>query len=319
MNGPGFRIRRMETRVHDVLAVVGATATGKSEAAIEVALEVGGEVVNADALQVYRGLEVGTAKPTAAHREAVPHHLVDVLEPTEPFSAGEFARRARAVIDDIRKRDRLPIVVGGSGLYLRALFEGLAALPATDPCVRAALRARLEREGLEALGRELARVDAESRERIAPGDPQRTLRALEVWHQTGLPLSWWRRRSGEGRPAWRVVKAGLTMDRALLYDRIDLRVRAMIERGWVDEVRGLLASGLSASVPAFQAIGYRQLVAHLEGRGPLCDAVTEIANATRRYAKRQETWFRREPDIRWIPAGAAAGAEIVRLLRSARI
>ncbi|HVS65131.1 MAG TPA: tRNA (adenosine(37)-N6)-dimethylallyltransferase MiaA [Thermoanaerobaculia bacterium] len=298
----------------DVLALVGATATGKSEAALALAEKLGGELVNADALQVYRGLDVGTAKPSAEERRRTPHHLLDVLEPTEPFSAGEFARRARAVIDQILERGRLPIVVGGSGLYLRALFDGLAELPSPDPRVRSGLRSRLEREGLEPLARQLEAVDPRSRSRIARGDPQRTLRALEVWYQTGLPLSWWQRCARTEPAGWSVTKVGLTMERALLYDRIDLRVRSMIERGWVDEVRNLLFSGVPSSAPAFQAIGYRQLVAHLQGRCGLSDAVSEITAATRRYAKRQETWFRKEPGVQWVRAGEAA-SETLLLLR----
>jgi tRNA dimethylallyltransferase len=299
----------------DVLALVGATATGKSEVAMTVAERLGGEIVNADALQVYRGLEIGTAKPSPADRRRVPHHLIDVLDPVEPFSAGEFARRARAAIEDIRGRGRLPIVVGGSGLYQRALFEGLAGLPAPDRAIREALRARAERRGLPELRRLLQEVDPASAGRIAAGDTQRTLRALEVWHQTGLPLSWWQRRSAQSPPAWKVACFGLTLDRALLYDRIALRVRAMIERGWVEEVRRLLASGVPATAPAFQAIGYRQLVEHVEGRQELCDATSEIVLATRRYAKRQETWFRRQVAIRWIEAGNRAGESLLRLLK----
>lgn len=298
----------------EVLALVGATATGKSALALAVAEELGGEVVNADALQVYRGLDVGTAKPSVEERRRVPHHLIDVLEPTERFSAGEFSRRARATIAGIRARGRLPIVVGGSGLYLRALFAGLTELPPPDPRLRQELRTRLEREGLAALGRELEDVDPASRRRIAAGDPQRTLRALEVWHQTGRPLSWWQREARAEPPGWSVVRLGLTMERTLLYDRIGLRVRAMIERGWVDEVRNLLFSGVPSSAPAFQAIGYRQLVAHVVGGYPLSDAVSEIAAATRRYAKRQETWFRKEPDVQWVRAETAA-SETLLLLR----
>ncbi|HVS12764.1 MAG TPA: tRNA (adenosine(37)-N6)-dimethylallyltransferase MiaA [Thermoanaerobaculia bacterium] len=298
----------------DVLALVGATATGKSEAALVVAERLGGEIVSADALQVYRGLEVGTAKPTPEDRRRVPHHLIDVLDPTERFSAGEFARRARWAIEDVRRRGRLPIVVGGSGLYHRALFEGLARFPAADPAVRAALQARLGRSGLQPLHAELRRADPASAARIARGDTQRTLRALEVWHQTGLPLSWWQARAPARPPAWKVARFGLTLDRSLLYDRIELRVRAMIERGWVEEVRGLLASGVPAAAPAFQAIGYRQLVAHVGGREDLRDAVSEIVLATRRYAKRQETWFRRQATVRWIAAGSRAAESLLLLL-----
>lgn len=285
-----------------VLAIVGATATGKSALAMALAQELPGEIVNADALQVYRGFDIGTAKPGPAERARVPHHLIDILDPWERWSAGEFARRARQAIGEIQGRGRTPVVVGGSGLYLRALFEGISPVPPGDPEVRSELRDRLAREGLEPLAAELARVDPETAERLAAGDTQRVLRALEVVRVSGRPLSSWIAEQPFGTQRIAVLRLGLTLPRVLLYDRIAERVVRMVEDGWVDEVARLLARGLDPGLPAFQAIGYRQIVRHLEAEWSLDDAVADTVKATRRFAKRQETWFRREPDVIWFSA-----------------
>jgi tRNA dimethylallyltransferase len=285
-----------------VLAIVGATATGKSALAMALAEELPGEIVNADALQVYRGFDVGTAKPGPAERARVPHHLIDILDPSERWSAGEFARRARQAIDEIRDRGRNPVVVGGSGLYLRALFEGISPVPPGDPEVRSELRERLAREGLEPLAAELARADPETAERLAPGDTQRVLRALEVVRASGRTLSSWIAEQPFGIQRIAVLRLGLTLPRVLLYDRIAERVVRMVEEGWVEEVARLLARGLDPGLPAFQAIGYRQIVRHLNAEWSLDDAIADTVKATRRFAKRQETWFRREPDVIWFSA-----------------
>ncbi len=282
-----------------VLAIVGPTAAGKSELALELALALEGEIVNGDALQVYRGLDLGTAKPSAEERARVRHHLIDVLEPRERYSAGEFARRASAAIAEIEGRGRLPIVVGGSGLYFRALFEGLSPVPPGDPELRGALRLRLVAEGLEALRRELAERDPDTAVRLAAGDTQRILRALEVVLASGRPLSSWIAEQPFGVRPFSALRIGLTLPRGILYDRIEGRVARMMERGWLQEVRGLIASGLSPELPAFQAIGYRQLCRHLLAEWSLEAAVEEIVRATRRFAKRQLTWFRKEPGITW--------------------
>ncbi|HVF58289.1 MAG TPA: tRNA (adenosine(37)-N6)-dimethylallyltransferase MiaA [Thermoanaerobaculia bacterium] len=283
------------------VAIVGATATGKSALAIALAERLDGEIVNADALQVYRGFDIGTAKPSAEERRRVPHHLLDLLEPHERWSAGEFARQGRAAIAEIEGRGRLPIVVGGSGLYLRALIEGISAVPPGDPAVRRALRERLAAEGLPALAAELARRDPETAARLAPGDTQRVLRALEVALVSGAPLAAWISRQPFGKERLSATRVGLTLPRPVLYSRIADRVLRMVERGWVDEVAGLLARG-GAEQPAFQAIGYRQLARHVLGEWPLDQAVAETIQATRRFAKRQETWFRKEPDVTWFEA-----------------
>ncbi len=285
-----------------LLAILGPTATGKSALALDLAAELDGEIINADALQVYRGLDIGTAKPTAEMRRQVRHHLVDILEPTEVYSAGEFARRARAVIAEIEGRGRRPIVAGGSGFYLRALLEGLSPLPRSDPEIRRALDQRLEAEGLPVLYDELRERDPETAERLAPGDRQRILRALEVVLSSGRPLSAWIRSQPAGATPLEAVRIGLTLPRSILYDRIAARVHAMVRRGWVAEVEGLLGRGIEPDAPAFQAIGYRQIVRYVLGTWSLEAALEDTIRATRRYAKRQETWFRSEKRVRWISA-----------------
>lgn len=289
-----------------LLVIVGPTAVGKSALAIEVAERAGAEIVSGDALQVYRGFDLGTAKPSPAERARVPHHLVDVLDPGERFSAGRFATLARAALDRIAARGRPAIVVGGSGLYLRALLEGIAPLPPPDPAVRQRLERRLAVEGLAALRAELERRDATTASRLGAGDRQRILRALEVVLSTGRPLSSWLAESPFGRAPLPARRVGLTLPRALLYDRIEARVRRMIEGGWLDEVRTLLASGVRPEAPAFQAIGYAQWVRHLAGELGFEEAFRRIVVATRRYAKRQETWFRQEADVEWHDARRTA-------------
>lgn len=289
-----------------VLVIAGPTATGKSALGLALAERVGGEIVNADALQVYRGLDVGTAKPTAEERERVPHHLIDVLEPTERYSAGEFARRAREAIGGIHARGGKALVVGGSGLYLRALLDGISPIPPGDRAVRRVLRDRVADEGLPALYEELGRRDPATAERLPSGDTQRILRALEVVEATGTPLSEWIARRPYGAERLPAVRLGLTLPRALLYDAIERRVARMVELGWVEEVSRLLARGLLPAAPAFQAIGYREIARHLAGDQSLERALDETVRATRRYAKRQLTWFRKEPDMIWLDARDAA-------------
>lgn len=282
-----------------VFAIVGPTASGKSSLAMAFAQAAGGEIVNADALQVYRGFDIGTAKPSPEERERVPHHLVDILDPGERYSAGEFARRARAALAEIASRGRTAILVGGSGLYLRALWSGIAPLPPVDEAARAVLLERLERDGLAALYSELARLDPETAARLGQGDTQRILRALEVAVSTGETLTSWIGRQPFGAQPVAMHKVGLTLPRSVLYDAIAARVEAMIDAGWIDEVRALLASGVERSAPAFQAIGYRQWVEFLDGAGSFDESLQKVVTLTRRFAKRQETWFRREEGIGW--------------------
>lgn len=286
------------------VAIVGPTAVGKTSFALSLAGELatrglGTEVINADALQVYRGLDIGTAKPSAEERARVRHHLIDILEPDQLFSAGEFARRARTALVEIHDRGRVALVVGGSGFYHQALFEGLSPLPRADAEVRAALKARAEEEGVEGLHAELSQVDPETAARLAPADRQRVVRALEVWHSTGLPLSAWIARQPAPAKPLSALHVGLTVPRPFLYDSIAVRVTGMLERGWIGEVEALLKRGVDPTAAAFQAIGYRQLVRHLQGELELSEAHADIVRATRRFAKRQWTWFRRQSQVVW--------------------
>ncbi|HEV7671226.1 MAG TPA: tRNA (adenosine(37)-N6)-dimethylallyltransferase MiaA [Thermoanaerobaculia bacterium] len=285
-----------------LLIVLGATATGKSALGLALAEALDGEIVNADALQAYRGFDIGTAKPSPADRARIPHHLIDILDPHERWSAGEFARQARVAIAEIEARGRRPILVGGSGLYLRALLEGISPIPPGDEIVRAELRQRLGRDGLPTLRDELALRDPASHARLMAGDTQRILRALEVAIVSGRPQSEWIAERPFGQTPLSALRIGLTLPRSVLYDGIAGRVARMVEQGWVAEVARRLDEGLDPGLPPFQAIGYRQLVLHVRGEMPLAEAIEETVRATRRFAKRQETWFRKEPHVTWFAA-----------------
>jgi len=285
-----------------IVAILGATATGKSALALRLAELLNGEIVNADALQVYQGFDVGTGKPTAADRARVPHHLFDILAPNEPLSAGELARRARTAIADIQARGRLPLVVGGSGLYLRALLAGISPMPEVPARLRAWLTSARHRHGLPTLRRWLRVLDPQSAARTSEGDTQRTLRALELALASGRTQTWWITQSPFADAPLHALRIGLTLPRTVLYDRIADRVSAMVAMGWVGEVERLLEAGWDPGLPAFQAIGYRQLARHVRGEVDLDQAVEETIRATRRFAKRQSTWFRREPDVVWFEA-----------------
>lgn len=289
-----------------IIAIVGPTASGKSSLGLALAEALGGEIVNADALQVYRGFDIGTAKPTRDERLRVPHHLVDILDPSERYSAGEFARRARAAIAEIAGRGRTAILVGGSGLYLRALWSGIAPLPPVNTVVRGELLERLEKEGLASLYSQLAVLDPATANRLGAGDTQRILRALEVALATGDTLTTWIARQPFGTEPVSMRKIGLTLPRGLLYDAIAARVAAMVDAGWLNEVRALLAGGVDRGSPAFQAIGYRDWLGFLDGEAGLEATQQKVVTLTRRFAKRQETWFRRETGVEWWDARASA-------------
>ena len=287
-----------------VVVLGGPTASGKTGAAIILARAFDGEIVNADSVAMVRGFDVGSAKPSPAERAAVPHHLLDVVGPRDDLSAGTFVRLAEAAIADIVARGRLPIVVGGTGLYLRALVEGLADIPPVPAAVREALRERLRREGLAALRAELERVDPAYAARIAPTDPQRTLRALEVTAVAGRPFSSFHA-DGASRPGYRFLQVALVRERSVLHARIDARVDAMMAAGFLAEVRGLAATGLDLSVKPMASLGYRQLYEHLTGACDLAAAVAAIKAGHRQYAKRQLTWFRGRAGVRLLPADDA--------------
>ena len=302
----------MATPDAPLIVVAGPTASGKSALALRLARERGGEIVSCDSQQVYRGLDLGTAKPSAAERAAVPHHLLDVADPRESYSAAEFARAARLALDDIRARGRLAIVAGGTGLYLRALLHGLFEGPSRDEALRARLERIASRRGDARLHRLLARVDPAAARRIAPRDRVRVVRALEVYFRTGRPISEEHRGGGAPLAGFRPFLVGLAPDRARLRDAVAARTRRMLADGLVDEVRGLLAAGVPADAWPLQAIGYRQAMAVVRGERTEAQAELEIVAATMRFAKRQMTWFRhQEPGLRWFADAEDARAAVL--------
>jgi tRNA dimethylallyltransferase len=280
-----------------LLVIVGPTASGKSALALELAAHTGGEIVSADSRTVYRWMDIGTAKPTAADRARVPHHLLDVVDPDQEYTLAAYQRQALDAIARVHARGRLPILVGGAGLYVSAVCDGLW-LPEVPP--DAAFRADLEALDLEALQSRLTVVDPDAARRIDPRNKRRVIRALEVHHATGVPFSSWQSRRSP--PPFQPVLVGLQVERQVLYDRIDARIDAWIALGFVDEVRGLLERGYAASLPSMSGIGYREVARVLDGVLSLEEAVVQMKLASHAYARRQVTWFRRDARIRWLRA-----------------
>lgn len=294
-----------------VPVLTGPTGTGKSDWALRLAGELPVEIVTVDSAQIYRGMDIGTAKPSREARARVPHHLLDIRDPAESYSAGEFVADATAAIESIRARGRIPLLVGGTMLYLRALGAGLASLPRGSAQLRGALDERAVREGWPALHAELARLDPQAAARIHPNDPQRIQRALEVYYATGRPLSELQQAGTLMLPALALLRWALVpADRSVLHQRIAERFRAMMARGFLEEVANLHArADLTARHPAIRAVGYRQLWAHLDGRCSLEHAVEQGIAATRQLAKRQLTWIRSDAAIRRIDPLAARAYE----------
>jgi tRNA dimethylallyltransferase len=282
-----------------VLAVVGPTAVGKSAFAMRACELFGGEIVSVDSMQVYRGLETATSKPAEGDRARVPHHGIDLADPGEDFSLGDFVRSAERSIDGIRQRGRIPVLVGGTGLYLRGLLRGVVEAPRRSPRLRARLQTLAERRGVAWLHRMLRRVDPATASRLPERDRQRIARALEVFFSARRPLSSLIGASPFGEDRYEAVKVGLVMQRDELYRRIDARVDGFFAAGLVEEVRGLLAKGCPPSANALKALGYREVLSHLRGERSLEEAMALTRRNTRRYAKRQWTWFRKEPGVAW--------------------
>ncbi len=292
-----------------LLVIAGPTATGKTEMALRVAERVGGEIVSADSMQIYRRMDIGTAKPTAEERARAAIHLIDFVPPDGEYTVVDFCADAAPLIADIHARGRLPILCGGTGLYIRALTEGFDFPPGRRGGeVRARLRAEADAVGPEALHRRLAQVDPAAAERIEPGDTRRIVRALEVHELTGEPMSaaQGRRRpvDAAGAPEYNCAKYVLTAPRQLLFGRIERRVERMMAAGWLQEVRALVAEGVTAQAQSMQAIGYRHLLEHLGGARDLDETVRLIKRDTRRYAKRQMTWLRGGEGYRWLAIGS---------------
>nr|WP_243639259.1 tRNA (adenosine(37)-N6)-dimethylallyltransferase MiaA [Streptacidiphilus pinicola] len=287
-----------------VVAVVGATAVGKSDLGVALAQHLGGEVVNTDSMQLYRGMDIGTAKLTMAERDGVPHHLLDIWDVTEAASVAAYQRLARERIDALLAQGRTPVLVGGSGLYVRAVIDELE-FPGTDPEVRARLEAELEEHGSGALHARLATVDPEAARAILPGNGRRIVRALEVVEITGLPFT---ANLPGHESVYDALQIGVRMPRPLLDERIALRVDRMWEDGLLDEVRALEARGLREGRTAARALGYQQALAQLDGDYDETEARAETVRATRRFARRQESWFRRDPRVHWLDRDPEAPA-----------
>lgn len=300
-----------------VIAIVGPTATGKTETAIHLARLIDGEIISADSMAVYRGMDIGTAKPSAKDREAVPFYLVDVAEPDEPFSVARFKMLAEEALAAIRGRGHQPLVVGGTGLYVRVLLDdfGLTQTPA-NPALRARLNAEAQELGAPVLHARLAAADPQAAARIHPNDRVRIVRALEVLELTGIPISVQQAEDAARRKPRSCQKFGLILPRAQLYRRIDRRVEAMIAAGLEEEVRCLLARGFSPALSPLQSLGYKEMVAYLQGACDFQTAVEAIKQDTRRFAKRQMTWFRADPEIVWVDVAEQTPAQTAELIRS---
>ncbi len=281
------------------IIILGPTAAGKSKLGIDLALRFRGEIVSCDALQVYRHMDIGTAKVSPAEKARVRHHMLDLGDPGEDFSAGDYQRLAREALNEIRSRGNRPFVVGGTGFYLKALIEGLFEGPARSEELRARMRKIIGRRGPGTLHRALRRVDPESANRIAEADSERIIRAYEVPLISGKSISWWQEQPRDALMGYRWLKLGIDVPRELLYQRINRRVEEMFENGLVEEARALL-NGYPKYSQAFKAIGYRQVSDYFDGKLSLSQTMEAIQMESRRYAKRQLTWFRSDPDILWL-------------------
>ncbi|MET0501865.1 MAG: tRNA (adenosine(37)-N6)-dimethylallyltransferase MiaA [Candidatus Binatia bacterium] len=282
-----------------LVIVIGPTAVGKSEIVLELAAELDGEIINADSQQVYRQMDIGTAKPTKLQRLSIRHHVIDVVDPDQQFNVAMFRQLATASVNDIRRRHRQPLVCGGTGLYIKALTHGLFVGPAQDPAQRAALNAAAQEHGLSVLYEQLQRDDPTAGSWIHPNDRQRIIRALEIYQLTGKPLSAWQQDHAFSERPFETLKIGLCRDRVELYSLIDQRCDRMIEAGLIDEVKGLLEQGYSSALKPLRSVGYRHIGFFLEGRMTLAEAVSVMKRDTRRLAKRQLTWFRSDEEVRW--------------------
>ncbi len=287
-----------------IIVICGSTGVGKTGTAIKLARYFSGEIISADSIQVYKYMDIGAAKPTLQERAAITHHLIDVVAPDEPFDAARFARKARQIINTVRQQGGTPFVVGGTGLYIKALLYGLADVLPSNHDLRRRLQAEADQNGAFRLHQRLEACDPETAKRLHPNDVYRIVRALEVYETSGLPLSKSHAAHNFKACPFSVLKIGLELSRPVLYKRINQRVEAMIQAGFTDEVRQLLDKGYTADLKPMQSIGYRHVVAFIQDRCSWDETVRLWQRDTRRYAKRQQTWFKSDPDIRWITPDA---------------
>jgi tRNA dimethylallyltransferase len=297
-----------------LIAIVGPTGVGKTRYAIELCQQVRGEIVSADSRQIFQGLDIGTDKPTAAQRSVVPHHLVDVVAPDEQFTLAQYQERAYEAIEDVHRRGRVPFLVGGTGLYVRAVLEGFG-IPRVGPDhrLRQQLREEVRRNGRSALHARLEQVDPQAAQAIDPRNVRRVIRALEVYETTGQRITVLQERKA---PPYRILKIGLTMERGQLYRRVDERVDSMVERGLVTEVERLVATGYSHDLPAMSGVGYRQILMHLRGELGLPEAVQIIKSETHRLVRQQYKWFRLDDEtIHWFDVSSEPRERIGALIK----
>jgi len=289
-----------EDRRQRIVVIAGPTASGKTRLSVELALALGGEIVSADSMQVYRGMDIGTAKPTIDEKRGVPHHLLDVVDPDEEFDAAMYRARVLPLVAEIEERGNRCLVVGGTGLYLRSLLQGLFPCPSKDQTFRESLNRELEIHGSAALHERLEGLDPDSARRIQPNHRVRILRALEVMLLTNRKRSHLLKEHAFGEKPFKYLKMGLHVERKELYRRIDERSFKMLESGLVEETERLLKQGYSPELKPMQSIGYRHMVRYLGGEWSLAEAIGNLQRDTRRYAKRQLTWFRKDPEVTWI-------------------
>ncbi|MFH1347596.1 MAG: tRNA (adenosine(37)-N6)-dimethylallyltransferase MiaA [Candidatus Margulisiibacteriota bacterium] len=276
--------------MNKALIILGPTAVGKSELAIKLAKQVNAEIISADSMQVYRGMDIGTAKPTLKERQGIPHHLIDIRNPDEEWTVSDFVEQTNQLTNEIAGRGRLPIIVGGTGLYLWTLLEGYSfPLAPADKTIRQ----KLEKKDLAKLYSKLKEVDPQAAEKIHPNDKKRIIRALEVYELTGYPISKLQRTQNSALRTPHSTLIGITMPREELYRRIEERVDQMVENGLIDEVKGLLAKGYAKDLPSFQALGYKEVIEYLDGKWPKEKMIEELKKRTRHFARRQMTWFKR--------------------------
>ena len=284
-----------------IITIAGPTASGKTALSIQLAKEMDGEIVSCDSMQVYKDMDIGTAKPTLEEQEGIPHHMLSVAEPWEDFSVSRYCAMADPIVEDILRRGKSPIIVGGTGLYMDALIRGNAFAPCPSTGRREELEALAASQGIEAVIERLRAVDPESAARLHPSDQKRIVRAMEVYLETGMTITEHNRKTQEIPPKYHPIRFTLTdRQRQTLYDRIDRRVDTMVEAGLIEEIQGLLARGIPEKCTAMQAIGYKEFVAALHGACSLEEAAGQVKQSSRRYAKRQLTWFRRNPENIWL-------------------
>lgn len=295
-----------------LVVITGPTATGKSDIGVRVAARVGGEIVSADSMLVYRGMDIGTAKPTISQMSGIPHHFIDIVEPDQEYNVALFQQQARRIIKDIMDRDKIPFLVGGTGLYVSAVIDdyNFSGAPGNES-YRKTLQNEAMEKGPQALYKRLADIDPLAASKLHPEDVRRVIRALEVHRHTGRPISSYHTLARPGKPFYNLLMFGLTMDRETLYRRIEQRVDFMLSAGLVEEVKRLMKMGFSTELSSMRGLGYKEIAAHLDGKLSIAQATDTLKRNTRRFAKRQMTWFRRDDRIKWFNVHRCGGPEFI--------